>query len=105
MASGTIMKQAETPTLYSTTPYSGTTTSGNTIVATITLPKGKYVAWEEGYISTYGGYIYNNDGTDYGYVHSKRNITLDSDTTFKIGPASSVSTSWTLYSVCFLKVG
>lgn len=101
MASGTISRQ--TPRLYATTPYSGTRT-GATPFATITLPKGEYVVWAEGYVNSYGGYIYLN-GQDYGYVSAKRNISLDSQTTFSIGSPTSDTTTWTLYSVCFLKVG
>lgn len=98
MASGTIKKAFE-PKLFKTLRYSGTTTS-DVVIASITLPKGKYLVFETGYSSLYGGNIIGG----YGWIGSSGTITLSADTTLSISTGTSTSETWTGYSACFLQI-
>ena len=103
MATGTINQRVGT--LYKTTPYSGTTTSGANITS-ISLPKGQYVLFSEGLVSSTGAYV--TDGTQGCYMDSKagnnRVLTLTSTATVYLRPVSSQSTTWTNYSIGFIKI-
>lgn len=103
MATGTINQRVGT--LYKTTPYSGTTTSGN-VLRTISLPKGQYVLFSEGLVSASGAYV--TDGTQGCYIDSNagnnRVLTLTSTATVSLKPVTSSSTTWTNYSIVFIKI-
>lgn len=106
MATGTINQRVGT--LYRTTPYSGTTTSGANITS-ISLPKGQYVLFSEGFVSNSAGTgAYVTDGTQGCYMDSKagnnRVLTLTSTATVYLRPVSSQSTTWTNYSIVFIKI-
>lgn len=84
--------------IYKTNPYSGTTTAATTI-ATITLPKGKYLVFTSGYSSLYGAYI-----SGVGYADATSVLDVATPTTYNITSASSSAETWTRYMVNFLKI-
>lgn len=89
--------------IYGTTTYSGTTTSGSTLMS-LQLPAGKYMVLPAGYVSGYGAYIYKGTtGTGWS-VNGTSTITLTETTTLNIGAASSSSTTWTNFCLRFLKI-
>lgn len=91
--------------LYRTPYYSGTTSSTQTVISTITLPAGKYLVFPSGYNSNLGGYLRANGVTvGEGYVYSTTEITLTEQTTITVNPIASASQTWAIYSVNFLKI-
>lgn len=91
--------------LYRTPYYSGTTSSTQTVISTITLPAGKYLVFPSGYNSNLGGYLRANDvSVGEGYVYSTTEITLTEQTTITVNPIASASQTWAIYSVNFLKI-
>lgn len=94
-----LSNQLDGMSLYKTSPYSGTTTSSATNIATATLPKGTYLVFSSGYGSVYGGYI-----RGVNYVDSMSVLEVATPTTYTIGAASSSPESWVHYIVNFLKI-
>lgn len=91
--------------LYRTPYYSGTTSSTQTVISTITLPAGKYLVFPSGYNSNVGGYLRANGvPIGEGYVYSTTEITLTEQTTITVNPIAQASQTWAIYSVNFLKI-
>lgn len=88
---------------YKTVPFSGTVSSMSAF-ASVSVPEGKYFGFWEGIAGQYGPVLLKN-GTQLGYLARIEEIDVETDSVLSIAPATSDSTTWTLFSAIFVKIG